>query len=149
MMPTDRLPKMSFFLYSAIAAFIVASVGCAQEPARSNVPSGASFMADVLDDGTKLFTLRMRLPKPEFDVARSRAYRDDPEMQAEARRRARADHSEPSKRALQAMLQENGYCREGYVIHELYEDRTDYVIRGECRDAANDADRARYPRRRS
>jgi hypothetical protein len=118
---------------------------CSQMPGARNVPPGASFTADILADDTKLFTFSVRLPKPSLD--RERGFRGEEDPQADGRRRAPIDYAEGSKRALQAMIEENRYCREGYVLHELYEDRLDYVIRGECRDAATEADRARFSHR--
>lgn len=130
---------------AGIAALSLLAAACSQAPAARDVPPGASFAANILDDGTKLFTFSVHLPRPPLETARSLQAQE--QEQAEGRRRMRADPAEGAKKALQAMIQENGYCREGYVLHELYEDRTDYVIRGECRDAATDADRARYSRR--
>jgi hypothetical protein len=109
------------------------------------VPRGANFSANILDNGTKLFTFSTRLPRQRDadDVRAENKFRRDTD-QPEARPRLQADLAEANKKAAQAMLQENGYCREGYVLLEMYEDRLDYVIRGECRDAANDSDRAKY-----
>jgi hypothetical protein len=121
------------------------AVACGHAPSARDVPPGASFAANILDDGTKLFTFSTHLPRPPMETARSLQAQE--RQEAEGHRRTRIDPSEDSRKALQAMMQENKYCREGYVLHELYEDRTDYVIRGECRDGATDADRARYPRR--
>lgn len=132
------------FRAAGIAALSLLAA-CSNVPSARNVPPGASFAANILADDTKLFTFSVRLPKPALDG--ERGYRGQDDSQAEGRRRAHIDYAEGSKRALQAMIEENGYCREGYVLHELYEDRIDYVIRGECRDAATDADRARYSHR--
>ncbi len=138
------LPLRPLARAAGIAALSLLAA-CGHAPSARDVPPGASFAADILGDGTKLFTFSARLPQRPLETARS--LQDEERQQAEGHRRSRIDYAEGSKRALQAMIEENGYCREGYVLHELYEDRTDYVIRGECRDAATDADRARYPRR--
>lgn len=130
---------------AGIAALSLLAAACGNAPSARDVPPGASFAANILADGTKLFTFSTHLPRPPMETARSLQAQE--RQEAEGRRLMRIDPTESSKKALQAMMQENNYCREGYVLHELYEDRTDYVIRGECRDAATDADRARYPRR--
>lgn len=127
-------------LFCAVSLTML-TTACGHAPSARDVPPGANFAANILADGTKLFTFSIHLPKPSIEAER-RLRAEDGEQND--RQRRRVDYAEGSKRALQAMLQENGYCREGYVLHELYEDRTDYVIRGECRDAANDADRARH-----
>jgi hypothetical protein len=119
-------------------------VACGQLPSARDVPPDASFSADILDNGTKLFTFSTHLPQRPHDdentVRRSDQQPDD-------RPRVHADRAQNNKKALQAMLLENGYCRDGYVILEMFEDRKDYVIRGECRDAASEVDRERYSHR--
>lgn len=132
---------------AALGATAALLAGCGSAPNASDVPPGASFAANILDDGTKLFTFELHMQRPGPGAMRGAGGPPD-EEQAEMRRRsARANLGEASKKALQAMMLENRYCHEGYVIHEMYEDRASYVIRGECRDAATDGDRARYPRR--
>jgi hypothetical protein len=139
-------PFRSLITAAGIAAAGLLVASCGHAPSARDVPAGATFAANILADDTKLFTFSTHLPRPSIESERRlRAY--ESEQQAESRPRQRIDHGEISKRALQAMLQENGYCREGYVLHELYEDRADYVIRGECRDAATAADRARFSRK--
>lgn len=132
------------FRAAGIAALSLLAAACGTTPGARNVPPGASFAANILADDTKLFTFSMRLPKPSEG---GRSLRDQDDPQGESRHRARIDYAEGSKKALQVMIEENKYCREGYVLHELYEDRTDYVVRGECRDAATDADKARFSHR--
>lgn len=130
---------------AAALALSLLLVACGSTPGARGVPPGANFAANILPDGTKLFTFSTHLPHPPTEGVRgASAYRDGEDEQAERRRRMPVNLADANKRALQEMLQENSYCREGYLLHELYEDRTEYVIRGECRDAATDADRARY-----
>lgn len=131
---------------AAFAALGLLVAACSNTPGARKVPPGASFAANILADGTKLFTFSTHLLRPSLEAEHRMLAADNEQAEGRQQRR-RTDLAETSKRALQMMLQENGYCREGYVLHELYEDRTDYVIRGECRDAASDADRARFPGR--
>jgi len=123
---------------AALAALLSA---CGHTPSAGDVPPDANFSANILDNGTKLFTFSTHLPHQPRD-GENMPRRGD--QQGEERPRPHADMAGASKKALQAMLLENGYCREGYVVLEMYEDRTSYVMRGECRDAADDNDRARY-----
>lgn len=136
----SRIRTTALWLATALLA------ACGSAPGPRDVPPGASFAANILDDGTKLFTFTLHMQRPGPGIMRGAGGPPDAE-DAERARRLRGNVSETAKKGLQAMLQENGYCREGYLLHELYEDRAGYVIRGECRDAASDADRARYPRR--
>jgi hypothetical protein len=144
-MKSQRLIIMSDTLRLIIAIGIGSLlIACGQLPSARDVPPDANFSANILDNGTKLFTFSTRLPHQQRDedniVRRG-------EQRSEERPRAYVDRSQSNKKALQAMLLENAYCRDGYVILEMFEDRTDYVIRGECRDTANDADRERYSHR--
>ena len=45
---------------------------------------------------------------------------------------------------LEALLELNRYCRDGYVTLEQYRMGMQQVIRGECRDDATEADRQRF-----
>lgn len=73
----------------------------------------------------------------QFNSQRS----DRPQPKASAARIA-----QNVQRNLGAMLAQNRYCRDGYVVLEQYEERTGYVIRGECRDSANENDRRLFSR---
>lgn len=140
------MPVDFFRVFPLAGALLLGGLAaCGSAPGARGVPAGANFAANILPDGTKLFTFSTRLPHPIEEAVRgASAFRDGDPDQAERRRRMPANLADTNRRALQEMLQENGYCREGYLLHELFEDRTEYVIRGECRDAASDADRARY-----
>lgn len=117
---------------------------CGHTPSAQDVPPGATFSANILDNGTKLFTFSTRLPHQPHGG--DNTVRRDEERPTDDRPRMHADMAQNNKKGLQAMLLENGYCRDGYVILEMFEERADYVIRGECRDAASDSDRAKYSR---
>lgn len=141
---------MHRFLNTRMMAIVLAAVvlaACSSAPRPGSVPPGTSFAANILDDGTKLFTFTLHAQRPAPAVVRGADGLPNQQQQAEMARRMRGHMAEDARKGLHLMLQENGYCQEGYVLHELYEDRAGYVIRGECRDAASDADRARYPGR--
>lgn len=46
---------------------------------------------------------------------------------------------------LDEKLAQNGYCREGYLELESDFERGDATLRGECREAASEADRQQFP----
>ncbi len=134
----QQLTKFYYLIGALIAAVLL--VACTHAPSADDVPADAHFNANILADGTKLFTYsRSLLRSPHAVELRSDTVGE------QGVPRARADAAGANKRVVQAMLLENSYCREGYVLLESYADRTDYVIRGECRDAATAADRAKYP----
>lgn len=123
----------------AWVAIVVLAAGCAGKPPRE-IPAGADFSAEILADNTKLFTYSVRLERPQGRAAgmqRGRSLDDEPQP-----RPRQSDR----RQGLEAALAENGYCREGFLLLEQYERSDRYVMRGECRDAATDADRARFHR---
>jgi len=132
--------------YGGFVSVISVSVllaACGHTPSAQDIPPGANFTANILADGTKLFTFSTRLPHQPHEGGDNTVRRDEGRP-SDDRPRMHADMAQNNKKALQAMLLENGYCRDGYVILEMFEDRTGNVIRGECRDAASDGDRAKY-----
>jgi hypothetical protein len=111
---------------------------CSHTPGPDDIPPGADFSANILGDGTKLFVFSLRLARPEgHGMGAMRG-------QEEEQRSRRPTNVKSMQQALQAMLAENGYCRENYVVLEQYELRNQYFIRGECRDSATESDRTRF-----
>jgi len=124
---------------------VLALAGCSHAPRASDVPPGSEFVANILDDGTKLFVFSVPMKRPgKGGDVRHEMSDDDGEMQ----RSRREGPQHPGPQALQGMLAENGYCREGYMVLEQYEQQHRYVTRGECRDGATDADRTRFPKQK-
>jgi hypothetical protein len=56
---------------AGIAVLSLLAVACGHAPSARDVPPGASFAANILDDGTKLFTFSTHLPRPPMETARS------------------------------------------------------------------------------
>jgi len=125
-----------------LCGVLLAAAGCGHKPGPGDVPPGSEFTADILADGTKLFVFSVPMARPGRGGDVRRELQDDDEMQ-----RARRQPSHPGPQALQAMLAQNGYCREGYMVLEQYEQQHRYVTRGECRDDASEQDRERFPKR--
>jgi hypothetical protein len=124
---------------------ILLAAGCAHQPGPTDITPGSEFNANILEDGTKLFVFSVPLAHPGKggggDIRREMG--DDEDMS-----RARREVSHPGPQAVQAMLAQNSYCREGYLVLEQYEQQRRYVTRGECRDGATEQDRERFPKQK-
>lgn len=46
---------------------------------------------------------------------------------------------------LEAVLEKNGFCREGYLLLGRFAGQNQYRLRGECKDLASDQDRQQFP----
>lgn len=99
---------------------------------RPDEPAPGSFTPELLANGTKLFTYTLELEPPPRATPR----RGEPPP--------RAPRPPDPHKGLQAMLLQNGYCQEGYVTLEQYLLARRQLIRGECRESASEADRARF-----
>lgn len=133
------------WLAGSVAGLCLAA--CSHAPSASDIPPNVSFAAKILNDDTKLFT---------YTVHRGRGGpggdEDMPEMGGGGGRGGGMGggpgRSAPSSKALllgvDAMLAQNHYCRDGYVVLEQYDQHGNYIIRGECKDAATSADREKF-----
>lgn len=126
--------------------FLTLLSACSNQPTTADIPVGASFTANILADGTKLFVYserRMNREREELEEEREltgqRSDRPRPKVSG-------ARIAQNVQRNVGAMLAQNHYCRDGYLVLEQYEERTGYVVRGECRDTANESDRRLFPR---
>ncbi len=128
---------------SMICLGITVSVACSHAPSASDIPANVSFTTNILANDTKLFTYTvggMRGgPGGEGDM-------DDMPPARGGMGGARKGPSVQSLlRGVEAMLAQNHYCRDGFVVLEQYEQRLGYVVRGECRDSASHLDREKFP----
>lgn len=117
---------------------------CSHTPSVDDIPPGATFTTKILADDTKLFTYSQRFGR------RGRSEGDMDDSASEERIRSENSHrtaqvAQMGLRGVQAMLAQNHYCRDGYMVLEQYEQHGSYIIRGECRDAANAAERSKFP----
>ena len=123
---------------------LLGAAGCAQhQPGPGDIVPGSEFNANILENGTKLFVFSVPMARPGRGGDVRREMDDEEQMQ-----RARREASHPGPQALQAMLAQNGYCRDGYLVLEQYEQQRRYVTRGECRDDATGQDRERFPQQK-
>ncbi len=119
---------------------------CSHTPSASDIPPGATFTTKILADDTKLFVYSQRFARRGANGGEV-----DDGMSEEHSRGGGSGRSEQMAkiglRGVQAMLAQNHYCRDGYVVLEQYEEHGSYIIRGECRDAADAAERSKFSQR--
>lgn len=116
---------------------------CSHTPSIDDIPPGATFTTKILADDTKLFTYSQRFGRrgPNEGDMDDRA--SEERIRSGSSNRT-AQIAQTGLRGVQAMLAQNHYCRDGYMVLEQYEQHGSYIIRGECRDAANAADRSKF-----
>ncbi len=102
------------------------------DPLAALPPADETLAVQITDDGSKFFIFRREYTEGFFGVDPSR--RGDP-------RAMRADVGP----RVEQVLEQTGYCRDGYF--ELYRERDPGVlsVRGECRDSATATDRQQFP----
>lgn len=106
---------------------VVVLTGCAASDPLSVLPRASeSLVSEYSVDGSKFFEFR-----------RSHLPRAD--------RRDQPLEEEVITRRIEQVMEETGYCRDGFF--ELYRQRVrdGLVVRGECREAASASDRQRFP----
>jgi hypothetical protein len=127
---------------SAITALCLAA--CSHTPDAGDIPPSANFTTKILANDTKLFVYSQR-----FGRGRPGG-EDEPYEGGQGRGSffggppSSAQMSQGALRGVQAMLAQNHYCRDGYVVLEQYDEHGKYIVRGECRDAATSADREKF-----
>jgi len=126
----------------AVCATALWLSACSHTPSADDIPPGATFTTKILADDTKLFVYSQRFAR------RGAGGGEGDDGLSEAPDRGGSGRSEQmaktSLRGMQAMLAQNHYCRDGYVVLEQYDEHGSYFIRGECRDAANAAERSKF-----
>jgi hypothetical protein len=126
----------------AVGVTVLWLSACSHTPSADDIPPGAAFTTKILADDTKLFVYSQRFAR------RGPGNGDGGDGSDEAPDRGGSGRSEQmakiSLRGMQAMLAQNHYCRDSYVVLEQYDQHGSFFIRGECRDAANAADRSKF-----
>ena len=118
---------------------------CSQAPTADDIPPSARFTTRILDNGTKLFVYSQG-GRQQGSLGREGELPDARrDMPRDEERRKRVVAPDLDK-GVTAMLTQNQYCRDGYVVLERYEQHGAFVMRGECRDAATAADRQQFAR---
>lgn len=122
---------VSYRLLTLIVAGTLALNACQSHPSQD-----FRFGTRITDDGYKQFQLVFPRTAQELRLPGSRQNRDQ------------RDHGINQREVLSALeqiLQDNGYCREGYMLLGRYAGETSNRVRGECRDKANRMDREAHP----
>jgi len=122
-----------------------------------------SFHTKIGNDGSKTFIFGIELsPEVIRDTLKSKQRESEQTAQNRSRRGdERKRQSQSSRRnagkenvfglnkkslqeQLDLLLQQNQYCREGYIELDSFIDTTSAYIRGECNDSATEADRKKF-----
>jgi len=139
-----------------VAATVAILSACTHTPSPQDIPAGSSFTTNILPDDTKLFNFTVgRAGKNRENPGGDESFpADDSEQSSRTGGKVHGSHgggkahNAPSAQDVQkgvvAVLAQNHYCREGYVVLEQYQGNTGYIVRGECRDAANSTDKAKF-----
>lgn len=94
------------------------------------------FDTHITSADYKLFQLTF--PRPSYTVQLQQSRREE-------RRRSTPELTEQRIAAtLEDIFEQNGYCRQGYVILGRYAGETSNRVRGECRERASAEDRSTY-----
>lgn len=107
---------------------LLALSGCLHKP----LTPPTQFSSQITTGGLKLFEMTYPGPKPAIISMRS----------------AKTMNGWSNKRVLASLsdtLEQNHFCRQGYLILGRYAGETTNKIRGECKEPANSDDRQIYP----
>lgn len=119
-------------LAAAAGTLALLLAGCGSAPKKPEEIPG-TFRTDILANGTKLFTYTLGTPAPD---RRANSGTMPPPG-------TRIDLPDPHK-PLRALLEQNRYCRDGYLTLQQSRMGMQQVVRGECRDDATAEDRERF-----
>ena len=137
--------KTTCFFFLGVVMLVLEA--CSHTPSAGDIPPGAEFTTKILADDTKLFTYSVRVLRAGSNSDSDDIGGDMPSRGSSgfAQSSSRRGPSEQSMlRGVEAMLAQNHYCREGFVVLEQYDEHGKYIVRGECRDAATGAERERF-----
>lgn len=115
---------------------------------HSSLPSNVSetFTTVIHDNGTKVFAYNLALGQ-EISALSALDYQQgftdgrrlySPEELVKRNRRR-------LKSRLNSLLEDNNFCREGFITLQQYAGYATASLRGECREGASDEDRQRFP----
>jgi hypothetical protein len=153
-MTTMRITHRTLALLSAMLL-----AACSSAPGPKGIPANAEFSTKILGDGSKLFTLKLHPemgrggpggPMPQDarggrgDGAGGDCFPCEPGEGGRGEMRGARAREADLKNIASAMIAENHYCRDGFVVLEQFQQDRSRVLRGECRDGADASDRARF-----
>lgn len=116
-------------------------LGCSSGSAWQAPPAHESLIPEIHDDGTKFFVFQRDYLRAEREPGFLPAAAGVPQQRRD--NGIRMGEFEVEQR-LTLIMQTTGYCRDGFF--ELYREQTfqSFSVRGECREAATDADRENF-----
>lgn len=138
-----KMTNRNAYRWLAATAAVLWLSACSHTPSVDDIPPGATFTTKILADDTKLFTYSQRLGRrgPANNEADDGASEERIRNESSGRS---AQFAQTAQRGVEAMLAQNHYCRDRYMVLEQYEEHGKYIVRGECRDAANAAERSKF-----
>ncbi len=116
---------------------------CSSTPPAAGITE--QFTPQILDNGTKMFRYEFSRGdklRPVFAYDQSGGFSDGRDVySAEELRKKNQRHLQF---AVPRLLEENGYCREGYYTLDTLISYGNGSLRGECKEAATAEDRERF-----
>ncbi len=140
-----RLPITTIIITS-----LAVLAGCSnQRPDRP--PPNALFITDITADGSKMFEYQLLGRSDQGKQGGGQGRRPPPDggQRGDSSRQGKGGGNDDRReamldRSLEEKLAETGYCREGYLVLERSTLRGSMTLRGECKEAATDADRESF-----
>lgn len=122
----------------SFASFLLLIFACllCSSCARKPPPSSLQLQTRITDGGLKLFELTFPMLAHHINPPQNSGRPGKPRNELNSRR---------MQVLLDEVIEESGYCREGYVLLGRYAGETVQRLRGECRDRATAEDRQRFP----
>lgn len=103
---------------------------------RSKSEAPLPMQTRITEGGLKLFEVIFPMP---VDVMAM------PGSNGRTPKQQKALSSKHMQKMLDEVMEQSGYCRDGYVLLGRYAGETTRRMRGECRDRATNEDRQRFP----
>lgn len=125
------------------AAYLLSLVACSGGPNWQAPPANERLDTQISADGTKFFVFHRSYL--QLDRGDESFRRDGPGGGRAGPRGSGPIYAERGvTERLEAIMERTAYCRDGFF--ELYREQTftEFSVRGECREDATDADRARF-----
>ncbi|MBU2099103.1 MAG: hypothetical protein KKD00_10095 [Gammaproteobacteria bacterium] len=124
-----------------VLLLVMPVLACSSGPAWQAPPARESLVPEIHADGTKFFVFQRDYLRAEREPGFQPAGPAGPEQRTVTG--VRVGEFEVEER-LTVIMQTTGYCRSGFF--ELYREQTfqSFSVRGECREAATEADREQF-----
>ena len=133
-----------------ISCALMSIAACSSHPKQAPQPvMKESFSTSITQNGSKFFTYAITNEEPDKPSSKRRPSNGGPQQGGppggERGKLPKQSGKNKSDKQffiqLEAKLSETGFCHQGYYLHEKQINKGSAKIRGECREAANKADR--------